>query len=117
MSSAVQQHRIALYGHRKAEQRCSLAALDGCVSRISCSAPPIEVAHHDSVDLGIESLDPGDCSIDQFARRNSPRYQRVTSIPARQLNQLLSGISERFHQPRRLPLGSKSLLPQSLRNH
>ena len=62
-----------LDGHRQPEQRPVLAARK---RRIGGGARPIEIAHNDGVDLGVERLDAGDRAVDQLARRNLPTGER-----------------------------------------
>ena len=47
-----------------------------CVGGIGGGARPVEIAHDDRVDLGVERLDAGDRAVDQLARRNLPTGER-----------------------------------------
>jgi hypothetical protein len=47
-----------------------------CVGGIGGGARPVEIAHDDRVDFGVERLDAGNRAVDQLARRNLPTGER-----------------------------------------
>ena len=75
---------LLLDGHRQAEQRPLLALRQGFVGRLCRDAGALEIAHHDGVDLPVERFDAADRRIDQLARRELTRRQRIRSSIALQ---------------------------------